>query len=468
MLPRVAELEERFAGPLVVVGVHSGKFTEERRTPNIREACARLDVHHPVVNDRQYRIWRAYGVRAWPSVALIAPDGTLVGVQAGEFQADEMAGTIAGLAETWSGKELLRTDPIDFGEDPFPVTEPAGELRYPTRMVAEDETLYISDTGHHRVLEVVLEEDGGASLRRVFGSGKPGFRDGPAESAEFAEPQGLALSGRTLLAADRRNHVVRAIDLDGGAVRTIAGTGGLGEWEQVEGPGRETALRSPWGLAIDGDTLYVTMAGSHQIVQIDLASEAHEVRIFAGNGAEDVRDGRREKASLAQPTGVALGAAAAPGSAGPAAASEEPGVTARRALFFADSETSSVRWADTGPRGDVGTIVGTGLFEFGNRDGIGTEVRLQHDLDLAVVGGDLFVADTYNNRIKRISVETGACETMAGPAGSGEALYEPSGVWAGPRGVIVADTNHHRLVRLDPATGELTSIEVRALTHATG
>jgi hypothetical protein len=442
VLPRAAELEERFGDDLVVIGVHSGKFVEERRTPNIRQACARLGVHHPVVNDRHYRVWRAYAVNAWPTVALLTPDGYVVGVQPGEFEVRPMADVIGGLIGRYRREGLLTPGPLDFGRDPEALPEPAGVLRFPSRVIGHEGRLYVSDTGHHRVLELSPEGTAEASVTRVFGDGVDGFRDGAASEARFREPLGLAVSGGMLYVADRRSHAVRAISLDDGSVATVAGTGELGDYRMAEGlPGLQTALRSPWGLAADGGTVYVAMAGSHQVWSVDLGDAEHRMALVAGSGGESVGDGPAREATLAQTSGFALDG---------------------ERLYFADAESSAVRWVTTGPDAEVGTVVGTGLFEFGDRDGEGDRVLLQHDLDLALLGESLLVADTYNSKLKRVDPGTRRCRALPGAAGSGEALYEPGGVWSGPEGVFVADTNHHRVARVDLATGELTELAVHA------
>ncbi len=440
VLPRAAELQRRFPGELVVIGVHSGKFVEERRTENVRHACARLGVRHPVVNDRHFRIWRSYAVNAWPTVVLVSPDGYVAGVQAGEFDVDAMAAAIDGLAERYRREGLLKPGPPGFGPDPAAPPEPSGELRYPTRAVARGDRLFVSDAGHHRVLELRIEAPSQASVVRAFGDGARGFRDGPASEARFGEPQGLAAGDGVLFVADRRNHAIRLISLADGGVTTIAGTGELGGYPVPEGPGRKSALRSPWGLALSDRTLLVAMAGSHQIFGIDLARE-HPLSLVAGSGAEDITDGAARGATLAQTSGLA---------------------TSADLLFFADSESSSVRRVSLTAPMAVETIVGTGLFDFGDRDGAGDKVLLQHDLDLALIGERLLIADTYNSRLKLLDPSTRECNALPGEAGSGEALYEPGGVWAGPEGAFVADTNNHRVLRVDPLSGTLTPIEVTA------
>ena len=97
VLPRVAELEERFGDDLVVIGVHAGKFAEERDTANIRQAVLRHEITHPVVNDTGFQIWQQFGVRAWPTLVLIDPAGNYAGTESGEIDADEFAPAIQRL-----------------------------------------------------------------------------------------------------------------------------------------------------------------------------------------------------------------------------------------------------------------------------------------------------------------------------------------------------------------------------------
>lgn len=433
MLPRVAELEERFPEELVVVGVHSGKYPAERKTHNVRAACERLGVHHAVVNDRHFRVWRDYAVNAWPTIALIAPDGHLVGVQAGELPVDPLADAITRVAAEYDAAGLLRRGPLELPPDRDALPEPTGPLRFPTRMALAGDVLYLSDTGHDRVLEIRLAEDGTrGEVLRAWG-GSAGFADGGPLAAAFREPEGLAVRDGRLLVADRRNHAVRSIDLASGEVSTVAGTGALGEWGASAGPALEVALRSPFDvLAHDGDVL-VAMAGAHQLWSLDTGRGWIEVA--AGMGGEDIVDGRADEALLAQPMGLAA---------------------ADRRAYFADSESSAVRvFADD----EVRTIIGTGLFDHGDKDGVGGEAVLQHPQALAWWDGALLVADTYNDKLKRIDPRTQESRALPGDAGSGEALWEPTGVVAEGGLALVADTNHHRLLRL-AEDGGLTPLEL--------
>ena len=445
VIPRLQALAERFRDELVVIGVHAGKYPGERATDAVRRARDRLGVHHPVVNDRQFRIWKSYAVSAWPTIALVSPEGALVGLQPGEFDLEAVARAIEQVAaDSWAAG-TLRTGPMDFGSDPVALDPPHGPLRYPGRLVADGTTLYVADSGHDRVLELqpATGSRPGApqyQVVRAWGAGSAGFVDGDQTDARFADPQGLVVAGDTLFVADRANHAVRAIALAGpssGAVRTVAGTGSIAEGSVSPGRALETALRSPWGLSMFEGALGICMAGSHQLWRLDLAAGA--LSPLAGSGRESLDDGPARRATLAQPMGLAVGF---------------------DGLCFADAESSAVRVVGPGRDAGVHTLVGTGLFDHGDRDGIGDGVLLQHDEDLAVHGGGILVADTYNHKLKSVDPVSRRCDALPGEAGSGSALLHPSGIWADDERVLVADTENHRIVEVDPVTGRITEIAV--------
>ncbi|MDH4140618.1 MAG: alkyl hydroperoxide reductase, partial [Coriobacteriia bacterium] len=389
-----------------------------------RRACDRLGVTHPVVNDRAYRIWRAYDVGAWPTIALIDPDGYLVGTQSGEFDVEDLAQAIERLLAERPAERAMG-EPFFAGADADSLPAPEGPLRYPSRVVANSDTLWVSDTGNRRVVEVALDGGRAGHVTRAF-SGSSGVR--------FVEPQGLARVGSLLYVADRGGHSVWRIDLETGSCERVAGTGRLGRGLLTEGPA-DTDLRSPWGLAARGEDLLVAIAGSHQIWRLD--PERGVLIPAAGNGAEEILDGRAATAALAQPTGLAL---------------------ADSLAYFADCESSAVRRLDMSAS-VVNTIVGSGLFDFGDRDGRGEDVRLQHCLDLALVGQEIVVADTYNDKLKVVEPVTRECAAYAGDAGSGDSLCEPGGVFASGSQLLVADTGNHRIAIVD-AKGRVEHIEI--------
>jgi DNA-binding beta-propeller fold protein YncE len=427
-----------------VVGVHSPKFPAERESESLRHAVARLSVGHPVVNDRDFRVWQHYAVRAWPTLMFIDPRGRVIGKHEGEFPLEPVDRLIGEMVEEFDGLGLLDRRPAAYLRA---AERDAAPLRFPGKVLL-DETggrLVVSDTGHHRV--VVAGLDG--LVTRVIGSGQPGLEDGPAAVARFDQPQGLALAGETLYVADTENHAVRAVDLVTGRVRTVAGTGAQLMGARAGGPARATALSSPWDLTILDGTLYVAMAGAHQLWALPLDGE--EIRPHTGTGREALEDGPRAAASMNQPSGLAHDG---------------------RRLWVADSEASAIRVVDLGPDGALRTVLGEGLFEFGDRDGVGAAaVRLQHPLGVAWYAGAVWIADSYNHKVKRLDPDTGECRTVFGSGEPGHAdgpgaaarFSEPGGLAAGAGRLIVADTNNHAIRVADLADGSVRTLPLRGL-----
>jgi thiol-disulfide isomerase/thioredoxin len=440
MIPALRKLEKSYPEEVAVVGVHSAKFDQERSTENIRQAITRYGVSHPVINDASMDVWRSYAVRAWPTVMFVSPQGKVIGRLEGELTHEQ-------------GVVLLDEMIAEFREDgtlhPSPATQdleqaPVGILRFPGKIVAdpENERLFISDSGHHRVL--VTDLDG--TIQTVIGSGNEGLADGVLEGAQFNRPQGLAVSGDALYVADTGNHAIRYVDLEAQVVETIAGTGRQGEGHVEGGASLEVDLRSPWDLALVGRNLHVAMAGSHQLWTLNL--DTHVIQATVGTGAEGIVDGPPEEAVLAQPSGITF---------------DEDDV-----LYFADSETSAIRSADTLSAHHVATIVGEGLFDFGGEDGHGSTARLQHPLGVDYQDGIVYVADTFNNKIRSVGVESCMVKTVAGTGAAGAAdgpaseaaFYEPGGLSVAGNLIYVVDTNNHAVRVVDLAVGEVRTLTV--------
>ena len=437
IIPDLERLEEKYAEELLVIGVHSAKFDNERSTENIREVVVRYDLEHPVVNDVDFDIWRAFGAQAWPTVFVIDPAGNVSGYHAGEGVFELLDPVIASLVDEFDS-DIDRT-PLDLRLERD--VRPATVLSYPGKVEVVGEEMFIADTNRHRIVRASLDGE----VRAVYGGGVEGFVDGDATSVRFHEPQGMAMSpdGTTLYVADTGNHAIRAIDLNSNVISTVAGTGEQGTWPPAGGDAALTPLHSPWDLEIDGSVLYIAMAGTHQIWEFDLAGGT--VAPLVGSGAEGTDNDTLATSSLAQPSGLALA---------------DDG-----RLYFADSESSSIRWADVTGDAGVGTLAGTdeGLFEFGDVDGTGTEARLQHPLGVVIDGSNAWIADTYNSKIKRIDLSTGAVETFAGiepgwADGTDARFYEPGGLDLADGLLYIADTNNHAIRVLDLATREADTV----------
>ena len=436
-LPDLAKLEKKYPNQLVVIGVHSAKFENEKKSENIRKAILRYEIHHPVVNDANMRIWRAYAVNSWPTLYLIDPEGYVVGKGSGEGLGEALDQEIGKLIDVHRKKKTLNEQPLHFDLAKFK-ERGDGPLYFPGKVLADEKSgrLFIADSTHHRV--VVTDLDG--KKLAVAGTGAAGKDDGSFDQATFDDPQGMALRGDTLYVADRKNHLIRALDLKKNTVTTIAGVGEQGHDRRRGGPALKVGLNSPWDLWLLGDRLFIAMAGHHQIWTLDLAKQ--ELAPYAGNGREDILDGPLASSNFAQPSGLAAD---------------------DRWLYVADSEVSAIRAVPLDGRGDVKTIVGEGLFEFGDVDGQGNKVRLQHALGVAVRDGKVWVADTYNSKIKVLDPHKRTSVTYVGDGPgwlAGSPFNEPAGLsFAGDR-LYVADTNAHRIRVVDLKTKAVSTLKL--------
>lgn len=430
IIPDLKKLEHKYADELVVIGVHSAKFLTEQGTDNIRQAILRYDLEHPVVNDKDFKIWKSYGANAWPTLVLIDPRGDIVLKRSGENIYDALDQKIGQLTKQYA--DIIDTTRRHFALEKHKT--PDTFLRFPGKVLADGQNnrLYITDSNNNRIIVTDLDGD----LQEIIGSGEEGQRDGSFEKAQFFHPQGLALDGDNLYIADTENHLIRKADLADHNVTTIAGVGKQVYQRHPDGPAKTTGLNSPWDLTIDDNVLYIAMAGSHQLWQMNLRNK--HISLFAGSGYENIQDGPAEQAQLAQPSGI---------------------TSHGNTIYFADSEVSAVREASISEKGKVSTIIGHGLFKFGDVDGNYKKARFQHPLGIVYVDSRLYVADTYNNKIKQVNPEKRYSTTYAGTGKAGmqdgawnKATFdEPGGISYADGKLYVADTNNHliRIINMD-------------------
>ncbi len=447
VIPDLHKLEEKYPNELVVIGVHSAKFNSEKDSENIRNAILRYEIHHPVINDKDFQVWSSYGVRAWPSFALIDPNGKVVGMTSGENVYDLLEPYIEGLVKHYKAEGQLNLRPLVLHLEKD--KKPAMPLSFPGKVSADKatDTLIVSDSDHNRIL--VLSLDG--KVKDVIGGKAHGFKDGSFETARFFRPQGVdydAASG-VIYVADTENHAIREIDLKKRTVKTLAGTGHQARQYNVEGTGTSVALNSPWDVLKIGDLLYIAMAGSHQIWTLDLKSRA--AKIYAGSAYENIVDDKNfKKAALAQTSGL---------------------TTDGSSLFFVDSETSSLRVAALPPNSGVSTFIGTGLFDFGDKDGDAKQALLQHPIGIAYHDGLIYVADTYNNKVKAFDPKTRVIRTVIGNGQPGyqdglaaqALLNEPCGLTFAGDKLYIADTNNNLIRVWDPKSGQVSTLTLSGL-----
>ncbi len=423
---------------MVVLGIHSPKFKSEHEPRSIRKAMDRYERRQPVLNDANKRVWARYQVQSWPTVFVIDPEGYLWGKIADEKVFDALDKAVSQLVRTHKARGTLNEKPLPF-QEVRAAERGDGPLYFPGKVLADanGNRLFIADSTHHRV---VITDLAGKKIA-VAGTGKPGREDGPFDKASFADPQGLALKGELLYVADRKNHLIRVLDLKEKTVRAVAGTG---EQQRVPrgGPVLKTGLNSPWDLLVHKNTLYIAMAGHHQIWSMDLTREA-AIGPLAGTGLEGLVDGANARSCFAQPSGLATDGAT---------------------LYVADSECSGIRAISLTPRGGVRTLVGTGLMDFGDRDGVGRQARLQHALGIVYAERKLYVADTYNHKIKVIDPIRCTCTTFVGPDSAGRPQFnEPGGISYANGKLYVADTNAHRIRVVDLKTKAVATLELEGV-----
>ncbi|HET6858179.1 MAG TPA: NHL domain-containing thioredoxin family protein [Streptomyces sp.] len=404
VIDELRELEEKHRDTVVIIGVHSPKFVHEAEHQAVVDAVERYEVHHPVLDDPELATWKQYAVRAWPTLVVIDPEGYVVAQHAGEGHAHAIEKLVEELEAEHGAKGTLRR-----GDGPYVAPEPvATDLRFPGKAVLlpGSGTFLVSDSTRHQLVE--LAADGESVLRRIGGPG------------DFKEPQGLALLPDGLVVvADTVNHRLRTFDPATGAIETVAGTGK--QWWQGSpnsGPALDVALSSPWDVAWFAGKVWIAMAGVHQLWTYD--PQTGLVAAAAGTTNEGLVDGPAAEAWFAQPSGLAA--------------------TDDR-LWVADSETSALRYVDLDLA--VHTAVGTGLFDFGHRDGPAGQALLQHPLGVtALPDGSVAVSDTYNHALRRYDPASGEVTTLATD------LREPSDAVLIGDDIVVVESARHRLTRL--------------------
>ncbi len=448
LIPELDRLQKHFAGrPFVIIGVHSAKFTNEALAQNIREAVMRYKIDHPVVVDQNMQIWNAYGVDSWPTLVLIGANRKIIGSVAGEGNYSLLKRAIARTLARDKANGSLAAHPLVLPK--FASMQTASGLLFPGKVLADHagRRIFISDTDHNRIVAASWPDAlGRCHLLAVYGSGRTGRTDGPAAIAEFNSPQGLALEGNFLYVADTNNQLIRRINLKTGYVKTILGTGHEVFDFTGGGTGTNQGINSPWDLAANGKHLYIAMAGEHQIWRMNL--QTGRAAAFAGTGAEGLRNGQAANAELAQPSGLAL---------------------MGNTLYFADSENSALRGIHL-TNNRVFTLVGSGLFNFGDQDGPAAGALLQHDLGVAALGKNLLIADTYNDKLRLFNTASDTLTTFAGNGrpGAGKAggklqLYEPGGLCVWHHTVFVADTDNQRIVMINARTGQWHELSISGL-----
>uniref|UniRef100_A0A1Y1KFP0 Thioredoxin domain-containing protein n=1 Tax=Photinus pyralis TaxID=7054 RepID=A0A1Y1KFP0_PHOPY len=476
LLPELKELEKEFTieDGLVVVGVHSAKFANEKISANIMAAVQRYGITHPVVNDHKSSMWKSCNVNCWPTLLLIGPQGVPIIMLMGEGNNEDLRLCIRNALEFYKSKKLISNHKIPLKSVFHYLPESKGPLLFPGKVTyfldrpTNYELIAISDTGNHRILVI---NSGGNVIHEIGGNGN-GLKDGSFTDARFNSPQGLVFqSSSTIFVADTENHAIRKINLDLKTVTTVVGTGEQGNDYKGGNEGPAQLISSPWDVCICKmksststefqEILFIAMAGLHQIWALFLDCMGwwknryhieNTCSAIAGCGREENKNNHYPfAAAFAQPSGLSL--------------CEKDNV-----MYVADSESSSVRkifLAD----GKVSAVVGgdlnpLNLFSYGDKDGKRHEAKLQHALGVAAskVESVVFVADSYNHKIKRINATDNTISTLH--LSNFSTFNEPGGLCLSTdeTKLYVADTNNHAIkvlhVDKDYSVTNVTTLDI--------
>lgn len=417
MLPFLRQFEaqndNKSSKAIALLGVHSPKFETEKSLDSVASAVLRYDIAHPVANDPHLKLWNHLNISCWPTVVILSPDAKLLFYLIGETAIQERLHLYLDASLDFY-KQKLTGNRANLRINLLKDLQTSENLLYfPTKVAVSLSGNQIAIANSRKNSIIIASKEGLVS--HIIGSNNPeikGFTDGSLDSSSlFNSPQGVVFqSEEVLYVCDTENHAIRKIDLISARVETVAGNGRQNEKDKVGGKvGTEQGLNSPWDAVYDEESnrLYIAMAGCHQIWVMILSKEGDVVHgvqyppftclCFAGDGSEEKRNNRFPlKAAFAQPSGVCL----------------ILGGENSQKLFIADSESSSIRVVDLGcGSGAVSTHVGGGLdprdlFAFGDADGIGSKVRLQHPMGVCsseqenrLFSDVIYIADTFNHKV---------------------------------------------------------------------
>lgn len=424
LLEDLQRLQARYPVGLSLLGIHQPKFDAELDGRLVLKIANRLGLPFPVANDPGWTTWQHYAIKAWPSVALVDTRGRLREIFTGDDQAARLEAAIQGLVDEVGGALQQPAPTRRLG------AEPRLPLAFPSGLAVGENHLYVADTGHHRILECTHS----GRVLREFGTGHGDLVDGPAEDAAFRLPRGLCLVRESLYVADTGNHALRRIRLLDGAVETLLGNGRAGTPREGSGKAAELPLNQPWDVAGTLDRLYLAMAGSNQVWEYELGQG--RLKLGAGSGELGIADGPSRSAMFAQPAALAL---------------------VQQTLYVADAASSAVRSIQLS-QGQVQTLVGQGLYEFGEQDGQRREARLQYPLAIALDPGSpvLWIADAYNGCLRRLRLGGGDVSTHPLP----QALEQPAALAAAPGSLWIANAGAHEVLRYDLGNGKLSRLPI--------
>ncbi len=426
VMDELRDLQRRFPDEVVAVSVHSPKFPYTGHHDVVLDAVARLGIDHPVLDDPDLITWQQYGVRGWPTVVVVNPRSEVVGAVTGDGNGPLLHRVVQEQVELHRETTHVQRHRLALRPPAITMTRPPGGLAFPAKVATNRRgRIAIADSGNDRVVVADLVGEHLARITHLL--------------TGLSRPQGVRLYGSDLVVCDTGHDRVVLVDL--------ASRPGLDEEVEPDPAGIvrlrvrpdeiiASGLAAPADVIADVDRSFVVAESAGQRLW-RIPADGSSPAVIAGDRYEGLVDGPAGDAELAQPSGLTRLA---------------------DAVAFVDAESSALRLLQN--RGRVGTLAGIGLFDWGLRDGRTSTARMQHPEGVVagLDGASLYVADTYNHRLRRW--RNNRLETL--PV---DGLLEPSGLDILPDGrLLVADRAQHRICLVDPETGTVTPLTFATVT----
>ncbi len=439
-LPEIKKLENQFGSKLLIIGVHSAKFNNEKDLSAVKKAVLKHDITYPVINDSKLEIWNNFKINALPTFVLINPHGNIFKTYIGENELVKIKGDI---------KKLIDKFKFEINRNPLPVRlekfiSIKNILDFPTKLeyVADfsynshhSPAILIANTGGNNIIASSLS----GNIVAKIGSGIAGFVDGDFDQASFKSPKGLIYQADKIYLADTANNALREIDLKLGKVKTLIGSGNVGEKIAIDNKPLEAKnidLASPTDIEFfpDKNNIAIANSGTNQILSYNIKNQT--ISVLAGDGFEGVLDGKYPKNSLAQTSDMSVFG---------------------RKLYFVDASSSSLRVLEED--GNLKTLIGKDLNFFGHQNGNKSVAKMQHPLGLIVDDTGAYISDSFNHTIRKYDFASNQISDLSGKQKKGDGIGlenltqfdEPDGIISVLGNFYIADSNNNRIVILNRA-----------------
>ncbi len=440
----IKKLEQKFGNKLLVIGIYSAKFDSEKNYQLIENAVLKHDITHPILVDDDLKIWNNFKIKAWPSFVLINPHGNEVETYVGENSVVEMSRDV---------KKIISRYRYRLNSNPLPITPEkynkiGNVLRFPSKLAYSSSlsyksrqysAIFISNSGQNNIVISALNGD----IIEKIGGAEEGLVDGIFDDATFNSPSGILFNDNKLYVADSGNHALRVIDFKEGLVKTLVGSGVKGDVisDATAIDAALVNLSSPSDVEFfpDKNTIAISNSGTNQILLYHLKD--HKISVLAGSGKEGMLDGKGRASSLAQTSDMSA---------------------FQGKLYFLDALTSSLRVVDKS--GDVKTLIGQGE-KFGHANGAKEKALMQHPLALTVDNSGVYIADSFNHRIRKYDFSSKQIRDLVGAEsdddfGAKTRFDSPEGIISIANNFYISDSGNNRLLILNRSKLNSTLLNV--------